>query len=73
MARILFVCFAWLAVTIRRELDQRFFRDECWITENRCTQQPPRRAADRFMKLGHHRCRSRPAPAALRELRRCAE
>jgi hypothetical protein len=34
----------------------------------RCTQQPPRRAFDRFMKLEHHRYSSRPAPAAVREL-----
>ena len=39
---------------------------------SRCTQQPPRRADDRFMKLEHHRCSSRPAPAAVRELGRSA-
>ena len=37
---------------------------------NRCRQQPPRRAVDRFMILEHHRCRPRPAPEAVPELYR---
>ncbi len=44
---------------------------EPWQTLNptrRLRQQPPRRAVDRFMKLEHHPCKPRLAPAAVPEL-----
>ena len=41
-------------------------REECLTSRFR--QQPPRPPVDRFMKLEHHCCRPRPAPAAVPEL-----
>jgi len=68
LARLIVVFLGW--VTTTTSLVRRYLRSHRNTPPMRCTQQPLRRAVERFMKLEHHHCRPRPAPAAVRELLR---
>ena len=50
--------------------DTLLVEDSARRLTNRFSHQPPRRAVDRLWKLENHRCRPRPAPAAVAELGR---